>query len=72
MAETLVELTPELRTLVGKLMHCQDSQTGEQIFIGSIKVEVIHGVAFLAIEETTWETPSGDVINTAWIKSKEQ
>lgn len=67
--EELIVLDDALRTLVLKLTRCQDSKTSEQTFIGAIKVQVrADGVAVLCVEETTWETPSGDAINTAWIR----
>jgi hypothetical protein len=65
--DAMIALDDALQTLIHKLTHCQDSKTLEQIFIGAIKVQVrADGVAVLCVEETTWETPSGDLINTTW------
>lgn len=60
-----IEIHPDLRALLMKLRHCQDSRTSTQSFVGAIRVEIVEGIPVLHIEETVWDTTdSGDKINT--------
>ncbi len=61
----IIELDEPLRLLIQKLTQCQDSKTGDRLFFGVIRVVFDReGQARLFVEETTWETESGDKIDT--------
>ena len=59
-----VVISEELVELIQKLSRCCDSKTGAQSFMGVVRLDFLEGVPTFQIEETTWETESGDRINT--------
>jgi hypothetical protein len=63
-----IVISPEFRELMQKLWLCHDPKTMEQVFIGAIKVTVEGPTVILQVEEKTWETPGGAIINTDYIR----
>jgi hypothetical protein len=64
----VILIDPALEKLLRKFVNCVDPETGGQEFIGAVKVRIVDDQVVLFIEEETWETPSGSVIDTKWIK----
>ena len=62
-------VSDQLQQLVAKLSHCQDSKSGAQVFTGVIRVSITEDGAALEVEETTWESESGEPINTKHIRA---
>lgn len=64
MSDVDIVISGELIELIQKLSRCCDSQTGTQSFMGVVRLDFLDGVPTFQVEETTWETESGDRINT--------
>jgi hypothetical protein len=66
----MIIIDPTLEQLLRKFAYCQnpDDPDSDPEFVGAIKVKVVGGDVFLHVEETTWETPGGSVLDTKWIR----
>jgi hypothetical protein len=70
----IIDLSDELTQLVQKLQHCQDSKTSARRFYGNVRLDYVvdttgEVAAVLTVEETVWETESGDSINTSSLRA---
>jgi hypothetical protein len=66
----VITISPKLEKLLSKLELCEDPETREQIFIGTIRVTVEDREIILDVEEATWETPGGLLIDTSYLRGR--